>query len=87
MRFGRRTLLGGYDFVVGYVRGVLAGIRSKFLFRGWDINVIEEIEREGFNFFEVVVVVSEGLEFGFSAIESIEFMSLWNPRGAEAENK
>ena len=76
MRFGGGTLLSGYDFVIGYVGGVLAGIRSEFLFCDCDVDVIEEIEREGLNFFEVVVVVPEGLELGFSAVESIEFMSL-----------
>ena len=64
-----------YDFVVGYGGSVLAGIGSKFLFCGCDVDVIEEIERESLNFFEVVVVVSEGLELGFSAVESIGFMS------------
>ncbi len=67
--------MSGYDFVVGYVGGVLASIGSKFLFRDRDVDVIEEIERECFNFFEVVVVVSKGLELGFSAVESIEFMN------------
>ena len=75
LRFGRGTLLSGYGFVVGYVGSVLAGMGSKFLFRGCDVDVIEEIEREGFNVFEVVVVVSEGLKLGFSAVESVEFMS------------
>ncbi len=67
--------MSGYDFVVGYAGGIFPGVGSKFLFRGCDVDVIEEIEREGFNFFEVVVVVSEGLELGFSAVESIELMS------------
>ena len=75
MRLGGGTLLSGYDFVVGYASGVLACVRSKFFFRGCDIDVVKEVEREGFNFFEVVVVGSEGLELGFSAIESIEIMS------------
>ena len=45
MRLGGGTLLSGYDLVVGYVGGVLAGIGSKFLFRDCDVDVIEEIER------------------------------------------
>lgn len=75
MRFGGGTLLSGYGFVVGDVGGVLAGVGSKFLLRDCDVDVIEEVECEGFNFFEIIVVVSEGLEFRFSAVESIEFMS------------
>ena len=71
MRFGGGALLSGYGFVVGDVGGVLAGVGSKFLFCGGDVDVIEEIEGEGFNFFEIVVVVSEGLELGFSAVESM----------------
>ena len=67
--------MSGYGFVVGYVGSVLAGVGSKFLFRRCDVDVIEKIEREGFNVFEVIVVISEGLELGFSAVESVEFMS------------
>ena len=64
--------MSGYSSVVGDVGGVLAGVGSKFLFCGCDVDVVEEIECEGFNFLEIVVVVSEGLELGFSAVESME---------------
>ena len=73
MRFGGGTLLSGYGFVVGDVGGVLAGVGSKFLFGGCDVDVVKEIERECLNLFEIIVVVSESLELGFSAVESIEF--------------
>ena len=72
--FGGGTLLSGYGFVVGDVGGILAGVGSKLLFRGCNVDVVKEVECEGFDFFEIIVVVSEGLEFGFSAVESIEFM-------------
>ena len=72
LRFCGGTFLSGYGFVVGDIGGVLAGVGSQFLFCGGDVDVVEEIECEGFNFFEIVVVVSEGLEFGFSAVESME---------------
>lgn len=81
MRFGGGTLLSGYGFVVGDVGGVLAGVGSKFLFCNCDVDIIKEIEREGFNLFEIVVIVAESLELGFSAVESIEIISPQSSNG------
>ena len=50
---------------------VFGGVGGDFPFGFFDVGVIDEIESEDFDFFEVVVVVSEGFEFFLPTIETI----------------
>lgn len=58
-------------FVLRDVGGVLFFVGGEFGFGGGDVDVVDEVEGEGFDFFEVVVVVEEGVEFGFASVESV----------------
>ena len=66
-----RDFLGGEVFVLGDGAGVLGGVVCEDSFGAGDVDIVEEIEGQGFGFFEVVVVVEEGVEFGFSSIEAV----------------
>lgn len=58
--------------VAGDGGGVLGGVGGELGFGGGDVDVVEEVEGQGLDFFEVVVVVEEGVEFVLSAVEAFE---------------
>ncbi len=46
------------------------GVGGEFGFGGRDVDVVDQVGGHGFDVFEVVVVVEEGVEFGLAAVES-----------------
>ena len=50
---------------------VFGGVGGDFPLGFFDVGTIDEVESEDFDFFKIVVVVSEGFEFFLSTIEPI----------------
>ena len=68
--------MGLEGLIFGDGAGVLFGVGGEFGFRRGDVDIVEEIEGEGFDLFEVVVVGEEGGEFFLAAVESTSPISL-----------
>ncbi len=59
----------------------MRGVGGEFGFGLGDVDVVEEVEGQGFDFFEIVVVGEEGGEFLLAAVEAGEVdVSEWDPR-------
>ena len=65
------TLFMRNFFVVVYRRAMIRGIGSELFLAFFDVGPVDKVESQDLDFFEVVIVVAEGLKFFLTAVEAV----------------